>query len=325
MYTIHSGDVDGVFNIDAETGKIFVADLDRLKNPYMYLVVLRVYDLGYPPLFAETKLQIEVNFPNTTDFGALPSNGENDEESGDSYVIIVGVIGGATLVLSGIIIGAIFFVLRSERQRKSRDSSSVLKNDYVPAPTKFCVPSDTRDTKIPSSPERGSSQSDLSTSGVILSPKGLPQKPEAQKKVSFSFDEPDAEERQIQSREILSAQAPHASHHEGSGDAWKRLVSVSKYFFSDLFLFFFSYYSSFFFFLSFFLSFFLLLVSHHHHHHHHHLLLLALLFCCCCSSSFPPAAAAVATAPVAHVIRCNGGEFFNTNVNVTNAEYIYTF
>ena len=231
MYAIHSGDPEGVFAIDAETGQIVVADHHRLKNPYIYLVVLRAYDLGFPPLFAETSLEIEVNFPNTTDFEAFPSNGESEEESRDSYVIIVGVIGGATLVLSGIIIGAIFFVLRSERQRKSRDSSSVLKNDYVPAPTKFGVPSDKLDSKIPSSPERGSSQSDLSASGVILSPKGLPQKPEAQKKVSFSLDEPDAEVRQIQSREMLSAQMPHASHHEGPGDAWKRLMSVSVFLF----------------------------------------------------------------------------------------------
>ena len=33
VYAIHSGDADGVFDIDPNTGQIFLADLDRLKNP----------------------------------------------------------------------------------------------------------------------------------------------------------------------------------------------------------------------------------------------------------------------------------------------------
>ncbi|KAK7096863.1 protocadherin-9-like [Littorina saxatilis] len=231
VYAIHSGDAEGVFSIDSETGKIFLADLNRLKNPFSYFVVLRVYDLGFPPLFAETRLQIEINFANVTDIDGLAGNqgnGGHKEESRDSYVIIVAVIGGATLVLSGIIIGAILFVLKSERKRKTRDNLSVLKNDYVPAPTKSSSAFDS-DANILQSPERKYPESELSSSGVILSPKGLPpsQRPDAQKKVSFSLDEPDAEVRQFHAGNemLLAVPMGHPPHHEASVDAWKRLAS----------------------------------------------------------------------------------------------------
>ncbi|XP_076467582.1 protocadherin gamma-B5-like [Babylonia areolata] len=235
VYSIHSGNLDNVFGIDREKGKLYLADMKKLKNPHVYHVVLRVHDSGVPPMFAETSLQIEVNFPNITFPGIpgdnAPSSNENgSKKSRDSYIIIVAVIGGATLVLSGIIIGAICFVLRSERHRKSRDSSSSFKNHYVPAPVKFDVPSEKlEDTKCPKSFERRSSQGDLSSTGLILSPKGLQTKGEVQKKVSFSLDEPDGEmyDQFGQPREVPTAPFPHHSHHDGDAVsmAWKRLVN----------------------------------------------------------------------------------------------------
>nr|KAG5709273.1 hypothetical protein BaRGS_018025 [Batillaria attramentaria] len=224
VYSIHSGDDDAVFAIDPETGRISLKALERLKNPYVYELVLRVSDNGDPPLNSTTHLQVEVNFPNASFSGSHEDRTRAEaEQSRDSYVIIVGVIGGATLVLSGIIIGAILFVLRSERQRKARDNE-MFKNDY--SPPKAGVPYDD-DTKIPKSPSSmKSSQSDLSSNGVILSPKGLPQKPDVQKKVSFSFDEPDAEVRQIQSRETSASLPPPVVFPEAdAGGMWKRLVS----------------------------------------------------------------------------------------------------
>ncbi|KAL8623123.1 hypothetical protein ACOMHN_065033 [Nucella lapillus] len=234
VYKIHSGNVNNVFDIDREKGKLFLVDLRKLKNPHIYHVVLRVYDSGRPPLFAETSLQIEVNFPNATSQfgpGGKPAGSEatGSKKSRDSYIVIVGVIGGATLVLSGIIIGAICFVLRSERHRKSRDSTSSFKNHYVPAPVKFDVPSEKlEDSKCPQSFERKSSQSDVSSSGVILSPKCLQSKGEVQKKVSFSLDEPEMTYDQFGNlREVPSAPFPHHSHHERDAVsmAWKRLVN----------------------------------------------------------------------------------------------------
>ncbi|XP_076446894.1 protocadherin-1-like [Babylonia areolata] len=266
-YVIHSGDAQGVFDIDPEQGEIFLADLKRLRNPHTYQVVLRVYDRGPIPLFAETSLQIEVNFPNTTllagggggDSSSGGAEGEEDDQSRDSYVIIVGVIGGATLVLSGVIIGAILFVLRSERQRKpSRDSMPVFKNDYVPAPTGIGIPADKMESQIPNvrshpaSSASSSSSCDVSASGVVLSPQGLsphgfPQQKgvavaaaDVPKKVSFSFDEPDGEGRQLHSQEMLlvpisqhgSSPHPHPHPHlhgreaaAASMQAWKRMAS----------------------------------------------------------------------------------------------------
>ncbi|KAL8617023.1 hypothetical protein ACOMHN_014194 [Nucella lapillus] len=235
LYIITSGDAQGVFDIDPEKGEIFLADLKRLKNPFTYQVVLRVYDRGPMPLFAETSLQIEVNFPNVTFPGGLPGSGGNngDDESDpprDSYVIIVGVIGGATLVLSGIIIGAILFVLRSEKRKPRGDSGMpVYKNDYVPAPTGIGIGihSEKLECGIPKSPEMRSSHSDVSASGVVLSPNSLPQKgAEGQKKVSFSFEDPDPEGRQqLHSQEMLLVPLPHPSHHEDPHEAWKRVAS----------------------------------------------------------------------------------------------------
>lgn len=220
VFSIHSGDDAAVFDMDPNSGRISLGSLERLRNPHTYELVLWVSDMGDPHLTASTHLQVEVNFPNVTYLGTSDEDRARAEaeQSRDSYVIIVGVIGGATLVLSGIIIGAIFFVLKSERQRKAREND-VFNDDAAP-------PKYDDDMKIPKSPSSmKSSQSDLSSNGVILSPKGLPQqKPEVQKKVSFSLDEPDAEVRQIQSREVRSSLPPSVFHEADANGMWKRLV-----------------------------------------------------------------------------------------------------
>lgn len=238
LYSLqHTSDEAGVFTVEAESGKILLADVHKLKNPHIYHVILQVHDKGVPPLSAETSLQIEVNYPNFTDgrAGSGPQSA-SDEQSRDTYVVIVAVIGGGTVVLSGIIIAAICVVLRQERRRKARERCSVMKNEYVPAPTTVTSPEKLTPQKIfPSAPppERRNSMSDFSqanfsTSGVILSPRGLPPQTsgrggaEVQKKVSFSLDEPDADVHQMQARDMLVSSNHHSDQ---QSEAWRRLAS----------------------------------------------------------------------------------------------------
>lgn len=228
VYSISGGDEENVFDIDANSGKITFRNIERLQNPHTYFLVFKVSDFGKPTLYAEARLQVEVSFLNITFLTRTGDDHSNSEVSRESYVIIVGVIGGATLVLSGIIIFAILFVLRSERQRKTRSKDDVYKNAFLDTIPDSC--SDAPDSKEQKTVSPRSPQGN-SASSIMALPKSAPPKPEVQKKVSFSLDEPDGDVQKIQAVGLPTSslsQQPLFQGVEGDPDlAWKRITSVS--------------------------------------------------------------------------------------------------
>ncbi|GFR66755.1 protocadherin-11 X-linked [Elysia marginata] len=141
IYSIFGGDEDGAFSIDSKMGEISVRDITRLKNPHDYYLSIKVEDATIQKRNATTQLKIEVSFENKTEWydgksgrgqGRAGANGNGEEDKDgrrEHYVVIVGVIGGVTLVLSIIIIAAIVFILRSEKKRHSETNSTMGSND----------------------------------------------------------------------------------------------------------------------------------------------------------------------------------------------------
>ncbi|GFO45415.1 protocadherin-9 [Plakobranchus ocellatus] len=140
-YSIFEGDDDGAFTIDQREGDLMVKNMARLQNPHDYFLSIKVEDITSKPRNATTQLKIEVNFENKTEwYGSTggkgqgrggESGGDGEDKGGhrEHYVVIVGVIGGVTLVLSIIIITAIIFILRSEKKRQSETNSTMGSND----------------------------------------------------------------------------------------------------------------------------------------------------------------------------------------------------
>ncbi|RUS90796.1 hypothetical protein EGW08_001415, partial [Elysia chlorotica] len=139
-FSIFGGNEDDAFSIDSTKGELVVRDISRLQNPHDYILSIKVEDATTQPRNATTQLKIEVNFENKTEWygsrggrghGQAGENGNDESKDGrrEQYVVIVGVIGGVTLVLSIIIITAIIFILRSEKKRHSETNSTMGSND----------------------------------------------------------------------------------------------------------------------------------------------------------------------------------------------------
>ena len=260
-FTIQDGDSEMVFGVDSNNGDVYLSNAKHLINPSVYILVIRVSDHGLPRLYVETRLKIEVNYanvsgtPRETDNWANTYHSPNYSNSGngiedgnmsdESYVVIVGVISGATLILSGIIIGAIVFVLRSEKRRRNRDEvAKINNNEYVQAPTKYIPPIRSDSFSMDASvtiPTSGRSsdwtakENDTSFAGLTLSPKELHSttRSDMQKKVSFSLDESDVENQEgkfgnLMSRtRVLLPLSSQQKMAETNAETWKQLFNVS--------------------------------------------------------------------------------------------------
>lgn len=120
-YTISEGNEKGFFSIDSVSGEIKLYKTESLGNPADYLLSIAVFDVSKTPRNSTTQLKIEVNFANST---------ETPEDRRDHYVVIVGVIAGATCLLSIIIVSAILVLLRSDMRRHAR-AGSLFKNKFI--------------------------------------------------------------------------------------------------------------------------------------------------------------------------------------------------
>ncbi|BFZ24411.1 hypothetical protein BsWGS_27450 [Bradybaena similaris] len=200
LYFIYDGDSDGAFSIDVNTGEMMVHNVGHLQNPREYLLSIKVEDASRKPSNTTTQLRIKVMYDNSTTGVSLAQTGG----SRDQYVIIVGVIGGATIVLSVVIITAIILILRSERQRQSSSDAASVKTKFfdksiVSEVATQKLVNNLNVTKSQSSSSVGSTSHMVSPGaearnsrlpGAITSP-GLQGKKheDVQKKVSFSLQD----------------------------------------------------------------------------------------------------------------------------------------
>lgn len=200
LYFIYDGDSDGAFSMDVNTGEMMVHNVGHLQNHRDYLLSIKVEDASRKPRNTTTQLRIQVMYDNTTTGVSLAQTGS----SRDQYVIIVGVIGGATIVLSVIIITAIILILRSERNRHNSSDAASVKTKFfdkaiVPEVATQKLVNNLNVTKSQSSSSVGSTSHMVSPGaeaqnsrlpGAITSPGFQGKKHEdVQKKVSFSLQD----------------------------------------------------------------------------------------------------------------------------------------
>ncbi|KAH9498170.1 Protocadherin-1 [Bulinus truncatus] len=129
-YTIYAGNSDGAFSVGSTTGELLLQDRDRLTNPSVYNLSILVGDVSPSPRNTTTHLRIEVSFENTT--GVLDKHAS---PVASHYILIVGIIGGATFVLSVIIISAILFILHSEGVKRNSNDVSLFQNKFCTGAT----------------------------------------------------------------------------------------------------------------------------------------------------------------------------------------------
>ncbi|CAL1531977.1 unnamed protein product [Lymnaea stagnalis] len=176
-YTIYDGDVDGAFSLGPTSGELVLRDRRRLANPACYNLSIKVEDTSSAPRNATARLKIEIAFENSTDLSSL---GQPAPSRGDHYIVIVGVIGGATFVLSIIIITAIIIMLHSEGgKREDGDDGSLFHNKFLTAPTPQTNPTEKLSDNF-------STKSSMSCSSSASAGLGERRCDEVQKKVSFS-------------------------------------------------------------------------------------------------------------------------------------------
>lgn len=185
-YTIYEGNEDGAFTIGLSSGELMLLSIERLRNPQDYYLSIKVEDATTRPRNASTQLRIEVRFENISQVSTYTQN----EQIRDHYVIIVGVIGGATVVLSVIIISAIFFILHSDKNRRSGKNGSFFKNNFCSATAVQAVSDEKQVDSLDATKSQSSSSIGSDPHGMILSPGNLGKKhDDVHKKVSFSLQD----------------------------------------------------------------------------------------------------------------------------------------
>ncbi|CAG5123947.1 unnamed protein product [Candidula unifasciata] len=185
-YSIYEGNDDGAFSIGLSNGELMLVSTEHLKNPQDYYLSIKVEDATTRPRNASTQLRIEVRFENISEVSTYTQN----EQIRDHYVVIVGVIGGATVVLSVIIISAIFFILHSDKNRRSGKNGSFFKNNFCNATAVQAVVDEKQVDSLDATKSQSNSSIGSDQHGVILSPGNLGKKHEdVHKKVSFSLQD----------------------------------------------------------------------------------------------------------------------------------------
>ncbi|XP_055895692.1 putative protocadherin beta-18 [Biomphalaria glabrata] len=125
-FYIYGGNTGGAFAIGATTGELVLQDKNKLINPSVYNLSIKVEDASKTPRNTTTHLRIEVNYENVTGLS------ESDTSPmGGHYILIVGIIGGATFILSVVIISAIIFILHSEAAKRRANDGSLYQNKFL--------------------------------------------------------------------------------------------------------------------------------------------------------------------------------------------------
>lgn len=108
LYFIVEGNDEGIFRLDSNTGKLFIAKYVHSASDRLSQIKLTVSDKGHPPLFSSGKLIVNQKCTNVT---YLP---EADAESKKNYVVIVATVVCITCLLSVTIVIVICLIRRKD-------------------------------------------------------------------------------------------------------------------------------------------------------------------------------------------------------------------
>lgn len=221
-YFIYEGNEDGAFSMGVHNGELTILNVERLQNPQDYFLSIKVEDSSTRPRNATTQLRIEVRFENMTSALTFTQN----EGTRDRYVIIVGVIGGATIVLSAIILSAIFIIIRSEKNRRGGGKGSAYKNKFFSGAVAQTVPSEKPVDSLDAAKSPSNSSLVSDPHGLVLVPGNLGRKnDDVQKKVSFSLQDEFHDQGQV----LLPEKQLRLNLPPGldTSPRWKKLNNVS--------------------------------------------------------------------------------------------------
>ena len=104
-FMIISGNEMSLFEIDGNTGELYLKRSVRSNDEREYTLMILAQDNGIRPLEAQADLDVVIDFTNAT-FIAL--QGEEVEER---WLIIGGVVGGCTFVFSIVVVAVILFLI----------------------------------------------------------------------------------------------------------------------------------------------------------------------------------------------------------------------
>lgn len=163
-YSIVKGNDLGLFRIETDSGKIFIADHNvNIDQDISVVLTVKVSDGGPQNLVSSAELIINITFSNST----------YEEIISDQNKIIVIVVVVVTVLLSGVIIAVIFLLRSWDRRKKLAESQNkTVENNFVNKPSIYILNN------------TGESSTDypISNNDVIR----------RKKEVSFSLDEHDS-------------------------------------------------------------------------------------------------------------------------------------
>ncbi|KAL3880283.1 hypothetical protein ACJMK2_032531 [Sinanodonta woodiana] len=112
VYSISAGNDLGIFKIDENLGTIDTQSFVSIDSDMKVSLLIYVEDKGKNPLSSSANLNINLRYTNAT----KTMSTEPKEDS--KYIIISVVVISATIVISGVIIGIIFFLRRVDQNKK---------------------------------------------------------------------------------------------------------------------------------------------------------------------------------------------------------------
>ncbi|XP_052795491.1 protocadherin beta-16-like isoform X2 [Mya arenaria] len=126
IYFIVEGDPNGIFSLDANSGKLYIIKYVQIAADQKYTLLVSVYDKGKPPL--ADKQMLIVNLKSTNGSQGLKA----DDEENSSYVIIVVTVVCITCLLSITIITVICLIRRKDIH-KCGVNGKIAKNIHIPS------------------------------------------------------------------------------------------------------------------------------------------------------------------------------------------------
>ncbi|KAH9496049.1 Protocadherin-11 Y-linked [Bulinus truncatus] len=112
-YFIQNGNKGDLFGLDEQTGVLYLQRRVKSSDDQIYKLFIAAHDRGMIPMDSQSYLEVFIDVTNAT-FAAL-----EDRAGEEKYILIAGVVAGATLLFSVIILVVIFLIRRGNYRRPS--------------------------------------------------------------------------------------------------------------------------------------------------------------------------------------------------------------
>ncbi|XP_059150503.1 protocadherin gamma-A10-like [Physella acuta] len=112
-YFIYSGNKGDLFAIEEQSGILYLQRRVKSSDDHVHRLMVAAHDRGVEHRESQAYLEVIIDLTNAT-FAAL-----NDKAVEDKYILIAGIVAGATLLFSIVILVIIFIIRRGNNRRPS--------------------------------------------------------------------------------------------------------------------------------------------------------------------------------------------------------------